>query len=479
MRREIAAALERKIRVVPLLVEGAVMPAEEELPEDIADLAEFQAHDIRNKTWDHGVRTIADMIREAQAEKGLVAKPEQPPGREPEPEAETTAGPQPESAAAREEEERRKRAMADMLTMAQAVKMPVAEAEPPIVEPAAEAEAETAAAREAAATATREAEEKAAREAEEKAQREQEAKAKRAAAAKARREAAAKAKQEAAEKAEREAAESSSHRPLSEILDETGLTYRQVGNAFGLLFHAEKAEQVAVAVQDVAHDIVLFSTPSPNPGGSKEESWLHNLLRLSLAADYIKAVARGSDVRLACEIPRAMLTPKVAEGLIRGLAYLADSTADDFTSDAGWRELQLGCAQRQSHFFDIDAEQAKAEVERLAEKKGIRTDSEGGSLRLHLPLAGTETRVVVHTSSTVVSFAAYFSDLKPSGDKVAYMRRMLELSGTVDVARLVLDSDGDAAFFYEVPEVAPDTLDQIEAQFTMLLIGMAVVHVGA
>ena len=87
--------------------------------------------------------------------------------------------------------------------------------------------------------------------------------------------------------------------------------------------------------------------------------------------------------------------------------------------------------------------------------------------------------MVVHTSSTVVSFAAYFSDLKPSGDKVAYMRRMLELSGTVDVARLVLDSDGDAAFFYEVPEVAPDTLDQIEAQFTMLLIGMAVVHVGA
>ena len=80
VRREIAAALERDIRVVPLLVEGAVMP--DELPEEIADLAEFQAQDIRNKTWDHGVRVIADMIREAQAEKGLVARPEQLSGRE-------------------------------------------------------------------------------------------------------------------------------------------------------------------------------------------------------------------------------------------------------------------------------------------------------------------------------------------------------------------------------------------------------------
>ena len=84
--------------------------------------------------------------------------------------------------------------------------------------------------------------------------------------------------------------------------------------------------------------------------------------------------------------------------------------------------------------------------------------------------------MILQGSSTVATFVAYFSDLMPTGDKVAVMRNMLELSRTVDVARLAIDSDGDVALLYEVPAIDADTLGQVEAQFTLLLIEMAMGH---
>ncbi|MGO9752219.1 MAG: toll/interleukin-1 receptor domain-containing protein, partial [Solirubrobacteraceae bacterium] len=48
VRLEIEAALERGIRVIPVLVEGAVMPEPSDLPESIASLARRQAVEVRN-----------------------------------------------------------------------------------------------------------------------------------------------------------------------------------------------------------------------------------------------------------------------------------------------------------------------------------------------------------------------------------------------------------------------------------------------
>jgi len=57
---ETAAALARHIRVVPVLVDGAVMPREEELPADLASLARRQAIELTHKHWD---ATSAELIR--------------------------------------------------------------------------------------------------------------------------------------------------------------------------------------------------------------------------------------------------------------------------------------------------------------------------------------------------------------------------------------------------------------------------------
>ena len=60
VRIETAAALARHIRVVPVLVDGAVMPRAEELPTDLAPLARRQAIELSNKHWD---ATSAELIR--------------------------------------------------------------------------------------------------------------------------------------------------------------------------------------------------------------------------------------------------------------------------------------------------------------------------------------------------------------------------------------------------------------------------------
>jgi hypothetical protein len=53
VRLEIAAALHRNIRVVPVLVGGAVMPKAEDLPQGIESLARRrQAHELSDARWD-------------------------------------------------------------------------------------------------------------------------------------------------------------------------------------------------------------------------------------------------------------------------------------------------------------------------------------------------------------------------------------------------------------------------------------------
>lgn len=53
VRLEIATALQRDIPVIPVLVEGAAMPAASALPEPIAALATRQAHEITEQRWQY------------------------------------------------------------------------------------------------------------------------------------------------------------------------------------------------------------------------------------------------------------------------------------------------------------------------------------------------------------------------------------------------------------------------------------------
>jgi len=58
VRLEVAAALRRNIRVIPVLVGGARLPTAEELPEPLGRLVDRHAVSLDNETWDLGVSKI-------------------------------------------------------------------------------------------------------------------------------------------------------------------------------------------------------------------------------------------------------------------------------------------------------------------------------------------------------------------------------------------------------------------------------------
>jgi hypothetical protein len=62
VRREIAAALQRNIRVVPVLVQGASMPSADELPDDLAALTRRSAFELHDTSWGDDTRRLAKSL---------------------------------------------------------------------------------------------------------------------------------------------------------------------------------------------------------------------------------------------------------------------------------------------------------------------------------------------------------------------------------------------------------------------------------
>lgn len=64
VRLEVETALERDVRVIPVLVSGAKMPSETELPEPLKPLSRRQAHELSDSRWDYDVgRLLASIER--------------------------------------------------------------------------------------------------------------------------------------------------------------------------------------------------------------------------------------------------------------------------------------------------------------------------------------------------------------------------------------------------------------------------------
>lgn len=64
VRQEIGAALGRDVRVIPVLVDGARMSAEADLPDDLKSLARRQAHELSDSRWDYDIGRLAASVEE-------------------------------------------------------------------------------------------------------------------------------------------------------------------------------------------------------------------------------------------------------------------------------------------------------------------------------------------------------------------------------------------------------------------------------
>ncbi|HJQ30682.1 MAG TPA: DUF4440 domain-containing protein [Pyrinomonadaceae bacterium] len=67
VRLEIAAAFRRDIRVIPVLVEGAVMPMPRDLPEDLSPLSRRQAIELSDQRWKYDVDRLIEALEKILA----------------------------------------------------------------------------------------------------------------------------------------------------------------------------------------------------------------------------------------------------------------------------------------------------------------------------------------------------------------------------------------------------------------------------
>lgn len=68
VRLEIAAALRRKVRVVPVLVHGATMPAADALPDDLKALTRRAAIELSHTRWRSDVTSLVTLLRRLRDE---------------------------------------------------------------------------------------------------------------------------------------------------------------------------------------------------------------------------------------------------------------------------------------------------------------------------------------------------------------------------------------------------------------------------
>jgi hypothetical protein len=270
---------------------------------------------------------------------------------------------------------------------------------------------------------------------------------------------------------------------LREAVDQAGLKYSvRPDGTLAFPFTSHRVEDLVILAKEFSDEIVLFSTRLPKPGMFGQEVALRNLLRASFQANYTKLIGSSSlDLMAAAEIHPSMLTPGIAEGLIRGLAGLGDVTGKDL---GDWQAMSAAIrhskdAQANSIVI-IDPLSARQAIRRIAEEDGIQVHENNGALVLEFPLegvGGAHLKVVANATRPVISLCA-FMGVKATGNKVQFMQQLLQLSSVADVARVGFDSDDEVAFLYEVPVVAPSLLEKVKTQFMLLGVGVAAVAAG-
>ena len=75
IRLEVGTALRRTIRVIPVLVQGAEMPGEEALPEELKLLARRNAIEINDTHWDSDLNQLVETLERVLSSEGGPAPP--------------------------------------------------------------------------------------------------------------------------------------------------------------------------------------------------------------------------------------------------------------------------------------------------------------------------------------------------------------------------------------------------------------------
>jgi hypothetical protein len=228
-----------------------------------------------------------------------------------------------------------------------------------------------------------------------------------------------------------------------------------------------------------AKDLVYFAVPMPEPGMFGREVAYSQVLRASYTTNFIKAMTVKSGLAFAAELPKAVVTPPVAEGVIRGLVYLADVKKKDLNDEESCNARMVKCVLAQSSLVTLDVAKTKQDVETMFAGAGLDwSKPQDDSYVFKLDFASTDLDVLIRTGEHAISVILPMGGVKPIGDKKKYLSHLLDLNRVANVAKVGIDSDGDVALLYELPELLPDTIEKVREQFVTLLAGVLAMHAG-
>jgi len=269
-----------------------------------------------------------------------------------------------------------------------------------------------------------------------------------------------------------------STRSLKELMDGTGLKF--LAGDDGVLrvpFEALRAGEVVVYARELSEaDLHFFAVYLPDAG--RLGKWRggdvdRGLLRMSFAATYIKAMVIDSRLLLAAEIPTSVVTPSIAEGVVRALARLGDLQKGDMRDEGTWRTVIEGATIDQATYTDLNLDRLREET--LATLTGAGLDPQEideSSYLVELDIVeGQPLKVAVRPHQLAVSLIAGFGNAKPKNK--AALRQVLEINSRANIARVGIDHSGDLAFLYEVPHLLPPHLEHASVQFDQLLVELA------
>ncbi len=264
------------------------------------------------------------------------------------------------------------------------------------------------------------------------------------------------------------------------LLADSGLAYGELEpGRYGIPFEGLRARPLVVQAMRLAGELAYLVIPLPEPGRHQADAARRSLLQVTLRADYVKAfVFPTGELAVACEQPLALLTPTRLRGLVNGLAALGDVQGADLVDGEEW-ERRLDACRLAHARIGVEPETALAAIRAVAAADGLPVREIGPAvLGVEIDPFGTglPLTLVIRANERVVSLVAYLPGSRPKGDQHDALHGLLELNRAADVARVGLDTDGDVALLYEVPDVDRDLFTRLREQFAALLVG--VVHLG-
>lgn len=273
---------------------------------------------------------------------------------------------------------------------------------------------------------------------------------------------------------------------LADVLRRTQLNIQEVGpGRFLLSFRGEVSDRFTIRAREMATGVVMFGAEIPEVPRRGTKKLLRHALRSTASVHYIKAMFMPTGERiLAVELPLEVLAFDVAEAVVRSLAALVDRVIPDPTDEARWRDGVVEGVGLLRELLRVD-ERTKAAVPDMLTSAGATVERlADDTFRANLGYLEASPGVFygvpeirVRTDDVAITLVNE-PRLRPRGNEQRYLTRLLEFNRLADVAKVVLDEDGDVALVYEVPRLSPALVRHAGEQVSRLWASAVQMHSG-